>query len=79
MKELSGWNVPDLTLTDGTCGGSPAAATDAQARGWWTCGHWTRDTDITVCPNKFDWGVSFDDGPGPYSQSSFAARGQLLK
>jgi hypothetical protein len=25
--------------------------------------------DITACPDKFTWGVSFDDGPGPYSES----------
>jgi hypothetical protein len=68
MKELDGWNIPNLDLTTGDCAGSPAQAADAQARGWWTCGGWTRDTDITVCPNKYDWGVSFDDGPSPYSE-----------
>jgi hypothetical protein len=69
MKELDGWNIPNLDPTvDGDCASSPKQAADAKARGWWTCGGWTRDTDITVCPNKMDWGVSFDDGPSTYTQ-----------
>lgn len=27
-------------------------------------------TDIVSCPDKLTWGVSFDDGPSPYSESS---------
>ncbi|KAF9039607.1 hypothetical protein BDZ89DRAFT_1213034 [Hymenopellis radicata] len=57
MKELDGIDIPDLEPT----------TDDAANRGWWTCGHHTRDTDITVCPDKLTWGVSFDDGPSPYS------------
>ncbi|KAF6751298.1 carbohydrate esterase family 4 protein [Ephemerocybe angulata] len=69
MKELDGINVPNITTTqDGTCAADPAAAADAANRGWWTCGGHTRDTDVTACPNKLDWGVSFDDGPSPYTQ-----------
>ena len=34
---------------------------------WWTCGGCTRDTDITTCPDKNTWGVSYDDGPSPYT------------
>ncbi|KAF8845053.1 carbohydrate esterase family 4 protein [Paxillus ammoniavirescens] len=68
MQELDGFNIPDITPTaDGTCVGDPAAAADAANRGWWTCGGYTRDTDITACPDKLTWGVSFDDGPGFYS------------
>ena len=26
-----------------------------------------RSTDITVCPDKLDWGLSYDDGPSPYT------------
>lgn len=26
-----------------------------------------RSTDITVCPDALDWGLSFDDGPSPYT------------
>ncbi|KAJ7073246.1 carbohydrate esterase family 4 protein [Mycena belliarum] len=68
MKELDGYNIPDLKpTTDGSCVNDTAAAADAASRGWWTCGGYTRDTDIVACPDKMTWGISFDDGPGPYS------------
>ena len=71
MQELNGFDIPSWTPTaDGTCMGDPAAAAEASERGWWTCGWTTRDTDITTCPKKFDWGVSFDDGPSPWSECS---------
>ncbi|PPQ91479.1 hypothetical protein CVT25_013736 [Psilocybe cyanescens] len=58
MKELDGFNIPDLAPTvDGSCGGDPAAAADAAKRGWWTCGGHTRSTDIVACPDKYTWGV----------------------
>lgn len=69
MEELDGLDIPDLTPTvDGTCVNDPAAAAQAASRGWWTCGGYTRATDITACPDKLTWGVSFDDGPGFYTQ-----------
>lgn len=69
MEELNGFNIPDISPTaDGTCVGDPAAASQAASRGWWTCGGYTRTTDITSCPTKMTWGVSFDDGPGFYTQ-----------
>ncbi|KAJ8521272.1 hypothetical protein ONZ45_g2022 [Pleurotus djamor] len=69
MKELEGHNIPNLTPTkDGSCPGDPAAAADAANRGWWTCGGHTRSTDVLACPDKLTWGVSFDDGPSPYTQ-----------
>ena len=43
------------------------AVTDAAMRGWWTCGGFTRATDITYCPNTNTWGLSYDDGPAPYT------------
>jgi len=68
MKELDGYNIPDISPTvDGSCVNDTAAAADAANRGWWTCGGFTRDTDIDACPTKMTWGVSFDDGPGPYT------------
>lgn len=68
MKELEGFDIPNIPPTkDGTCSGDPAAAAEASRRGWWTCGGWTRSTDAVACPNKLDWGVTFDDGPSPYS------------
>jgi len=69
LKELDGYNIPNLSTTvDGSCASDPAAAADAADRGWWTCGGHTRDTDIVACPDKLTWGVSFDDGPAPYTQ-----------
>ncbi|KIY71912.1 carbohydrate esterase family 4 protein [Cylindrobasidium torrendii FP15055 ss-10] len=68
MKELDGFDIPDLEpTTDGYCASDPEFAADAENRGWWTCGGWTRDTDIVACNDKLTWGVSFDDGPGPYT------------
>ncbi|KAJ3810474.1 hypothetical protein F5876DRAFT_88894 [Lentinula aff. lateritia] len=60
MEELDGWDIPDLSPTvDGTCVSDPANVANASARGWWTCGGYTRDTDITVCPGKpMTWGTS---------------------
>ena len=71
MKELDGYDIPDLDVTDGTCAGSPSQAADAANRGWWTCGGYTRDTDIVACPDKLTWGMSFDDGPGFHSEPLF--------
>ncbi|KAI0704513.1 hypothetical protein C8T65DRAFT_245077 [Cerioporus squamosus] len=69
MKELDGHDIPDITPTvDGECASDPQAAAQAQQRGWWTCGGWTSGNDIVACPDKNTWGVSFDDGPAPYSE-----------
>jgi hypothetical protein len=69
MKELDGFDIPDLAPTvDGSCVNDTASASDAANRGWWTCGGYTRPTDIVACPDPMTWGVSFDDGPAPYTQ-----------
>lgn len=69
LKELDGVDIPDFSPTkDNTCAGDPDAAAEAEERGWWTCGGYTASTDITSCPDKLTWGVSFDDGPAPYSE-----------
>lgn len=47
MKELDGFNIPDLTPTiNGSCLLDPANAANAASRGWWTCGGYTRDTGM---------------------------------
>ena len=77
LKELQGFNIPDLKpTTDGSCVNDTAAAADAAKRGWWTCGGYTRPTDIVACPDKLTWGVSFDDGPSPYTQTLLNYLGQ---
>jgi len=69
MKELDGWDIPNLnpTVQAAACDANPQEKADAANRGWWTCGGYTRDTDIVACPTKYDWGVSFDDGPTEYT------------
>lgn len=60
LKELDGFDIPDLNPTaDGTCVGDPVAAADAANRGWWTCGGYTRSTDIVNCPDKLTWGMRY--------------------
>ncbi|KAG8744863.1 chitin deacetylase [Ceratobasidium sp. 428] len=77
--EVKGWlaevaaknpKIPLIKQTvDGSCGSDPALAANGSATGncWWTCGGCTRDTDITVCPDKLAWGLTYDDGPSPYT------------
>ncbi|KAG6902574.1 hypothetical protein C0995_014580 [Termitomyces sp. Mi166 len=58
MQELEGKDIPNIPPTvDGSCVNDTAAAADATNRGWWTCGGYTRPTDIVACPDKFTWGV----------------------
>ncbi|MBW0473060.1 hypothetical protein O181_012775 [Austropuccinia psidii MF-1] len=42
-----------------------AAITKAGPDGdcWWTCGGCTSKEDVTTCPVKNTWGLSYDDGP----------------
>lgn len=71
--ELAGWiaavkaaNIPNNPLTrDGDCTSQP----DPSAAGscWWTCGGCIRDMDISSCPDKNTWGISYDDGPSEYT------------
>jgi len=68
----SGIKIPTVAQTQaGGCAepANAAALANATAAGncWWTCGGCSRDTDITTCPDKATWGLSFDDGPSPYT------------
>lgn len=68
MDELTGFDIPTFGPTvDGSCVNDTAAAADSSNRGWWTCGGYTRPSDIFACPDKQTWGVSFDDGPAPFT------------
>ncbi|KDN46855.1 hypothetical protein RSAG8_03932, partial [Rhizoctonia solani AG-8 WAC10335] len=74
IKEVqnSGVTIPGFAATQaGGCNdpANVAAVANASASGtcWWTCGGCTRDTDISTCPDPKTWGVSFDDGPSPYT------------
>jgi peptidoglycan/xylan/chitin deacetylase (PgdA/CDA1 family) len=74
--------VPNYTTTSnyGDCSTNTAAVSDGRC--WWTCGGCSestctshrivadfiaRETDITECPDKLTWGLSYDDGPSPYT------------
>jgi len=68
MRELEGFSIPEFPPTiNGSCALDPAAVAEAPNRAWWSCGGHTRSTDITACPDKLTWGVSFDDGPSPFT------------
>ncbi|CAD6975293.1 unnamed protein product, partial [Tilletia controversa] len=61
-------SVPKISSTkDGSCASDPELAAQASQNGWWTCGLYTRSTDITECPQVNQWGLSYDDGPSPYT------------
>ena len=46
---------------------NPQGVTNAQQNCWWTCGGCVRDTDVTDCPDKLTWGLTYDDGPAVYT------------
>jgi peptidoglycan/xylan/chitin deacetylase (PgdA/CDA1 family) len=61
----SGITIPDISPTvAGGCASNPSLVGNA-TRCWWTCGQCIRTTDITTCPDKLTWGLSYDDGPSP--------------
>jgi len=61
----SGITIPDIPPTiPGGCPTNPNVVTNTSVC-WWTCGQCTRPSDITTCPDKWTWGLSYDDGPSP--------------
>jgi Polysaccharide deacetylase len=63
----SGITIPNISVTvAGGCPANPEAAADT-SRCWWTCGGCTRSADVTNCPQKYQWGLTYDDGPAPYT------------
>jgi hypothetical protein len=63
----SGVTIPNIPVTQpGGCVANPEAAADP-SRCWWTCGGCVRETDITSCPDKLTWGLTYDDGPAFYT------------
>ncbi|SPO22228.1 probable Chitin deacetylase [Ustilago trichophora] len=71
ISQIDWSKVPNVTTTvdSASCGGNPTNLAQAGANGncWWTCGQCTRSTDITTCPDTNTWGLSYDDGPSPYT------------
>ncbi|KZO93691.1 carbohydrate esterase family 4 protein [Calocera viscosa TUFC12733] len=67
MQELNGYYIPNFSPTvPGGCATNPGLVGN-ETLCWWTCGHCTRETDITSCPDKMTWGLSYDDGPSPWT------------
>ena len=63
----SGVQIPNIEPTvAGGCAANAAAAAD-KSRCWWMCGGCTNGTDVEVCPTKNTWGLTYDDGPAPYT------------
>ncbi|KIY67441.1 carbohydrate esterase family 4 protein [Cylindrobasidium torrendii FP15055 ss-10] len=63
----SGVDIPNITPNvAGGCAANAEAAKN-ESNCWWTCGGCTRDTDIVTCPEQKTWGLTFDDGPSPYT------------
>ncbi|KAH9937406.1 uncharacterized protein B0H18DRAFT_1151881 [Fomitopsis serialis] len=63
----SGVPIPDFAPTNpGGCANNTQAAANS-SRCWWTCGGCERDYDVTTCPTKDTWGLTYDDGPSPYT------------
>ncbi|KAH9487077.1 Chitin deacetylase [Psilocybe cubensis] len=76
--EVKGW-IDEVTATGivipsfdptqpGGCPNNTAAVADT-SRCWWTCGGCTRSTDVTQCPAPLNWGLTYDDGPAPYTSN----------
>ncbi|OWZ39624.1 chitin deacetylase [Cryptococcus neoformans c45] len=65
MAKIDLSKVPSYNMTTGDCSTDAAAISDGRC--WWTCGGCTRETDIVECPDKNVWGLSYDDGPSPFT------------
>ncbi|PVG00996.1 putative chitin deacetylase [Serendipita vermifera] len=67
LQEVANSGIPIPNIPPTVAGGCP---TNQDRVGnsticWWTCGQCTRPSDITTCPDKNTWGLSYDDGPSP--------------
>ncbi|KAJ1028360.1 hypothetical protein NDA16_001530 [Ustilago loliicola] len=71
ISQIDWSKVPNVTTTvdSASCSGNPTNLAQAGPNGncWWSCGQCTRSTDITTCPDTNTWGLSYDDGPSPYT------------
>ncbi|ADV23067.1 chitin deacetylase, putative [Cryptococcus gattii WM276] len=65
LTKIDMTKVPSYNATTGDCSTDPGATSDGRC--WWTCGGCTRATDIVACPDKNVWGLSYDDGPSPFT------------
>jgi len=65
--------VPNLNPTNnGSCAANGAAPFPDTEHCWWTCSNCIRKTDTTECPDRGVWGLTYDDGPGYYTENLLA-------
>lgn len=63
----TGIEIPFINANmEGGCPSNLDAAKN-ESNCWWTCGGCTRDTDVVSCPDKYTWGLTYDDGPSYYT------------
>lgn len=76
LKELENATIPSYApLANVSCDANTdiLATAGADGRCWWTCsGGCTRPTDIVGCSEEDRWGLTFDDGPSPYTPKLLA-------
>ena len=64
-----------MTTVPGGCPNNTAIVGNASLLNemcWWTCGGCTQPFDITKCPDRLTWGLTYDDGPGFYTAELLA-------
>ncbi|ESK98222.1 chitin deacetylase [Moniliophthora roreri MCA 2997] len=72
----SGIQIPNIPPTvAGGCPANPDAVKDT-SRCWWTCGGCTQPSDISDCPAKSHWGLTYDDGPSFYTPNLMTYLGE---
>ncbi|KAF9583247.1 chitin deacetylase [Lunasporangiospora selenospora] len=68
LKLVDFSKVPVYPPSNGACPTDPAAlAALPKDQCWWTCQKCEAAGDITSCPTKGTWGLTYDDGPSPDS------------
>jgi hypothetical protein len=72
MQEIDWSTIPNYPPTASKDCSDPQnadafAERGADGRCWWTCGQCTRDIDITTCSQSMQYGHTYDDGPGFYT------------
>ncbi|PVF96537.1 glycoside hydrolase/deacetylase [Serendipita vermifera] len=72
IQEIDWSTVPNITPTasrycDDAANAEAIAQGGADGNCWWTCGKCTRNVDISTCANSMQYGHTYDDGPGLYT------------
>lgn len=67
VKSVDWSKVPKLPIRKvKNAGDAPECSEEAPKEDcWWTCSGCYAPDDIVDCPNKKEWGLTFDDGPQP--------------